>query len=67
MAGEVRNGFRTLGLGDEEKNDWDANERRFSGFYQAKNGFRCLSALIRVNLRPLCKKDFHNFLSNENF
>jgi hypothetical protein len=48
----------TLGLGDEEKNDWDANERRFSGFYQAKNGFRCLSALIRVNLRPFMQKGF---------
>jgi len=31
-----------------EKKDWDADERRFSGFDQEKNVFRRLSPLIPV-------------------
>ena len=42
-------------------NDSDADERRFSDFYQAKKAFRRLSAYICVPL----KRDVHNFLSNK--
>jgi hypothetical protein len=45
----------------KKPNYLDADERRFSGFHQAKNVFWHLSAQIYV---PLSKEGVYNFLSN---